>query len=434
MKVLVIGSGGREHAIVRKIARDRGVQKQSGRAGTDADSTLTLYAMPGNPGIAEYATCVPVAVEDVAAIVAWVVQNAVDFTIVGPEVPLALGLADRLRALGHRVFGPGQAGAQLESSKAYAKGIMERAGIPTPRYHVVTSYEEGMAVLAREGAPIVVKADGLAAGKGVTVAQTEDEAERALHAAFQERAFGDAGGTVVLEQFLDGVEVSALAFMDERGYRAMPLIQDHKAVDDGDRGPNTGGMGTVSPVSIASAALLTAIEEEIFTKIHKQLVAEGIPYQGVLFAGLMVVDQTPYVIEFNARFGDPETQVALELLQDDLLSVLEAVTKNSVAEHPLHFANDAVVCVVATAQGYPGTYRKGDLIEGLNDVESAGAYVLHAGTALAGDGSVRTNGGRVLNVVGRGASLHDARAIAYGGMERISFPGKHVRTDLGLRR
>ncbi|KUO95424.1 phosphoribosylamine--glycine ligase [Ferroacidibacillus organovorans] len=433
MKVLVIGSGGREHAIVRKIARDRSVPKKS-LQGETVNAALTLYAAPGNPGIAEYATCVPLAVDDVDGITAWVVQNAIDFTIVGPEVPLALGLADRLRALGRRVFGPGQAGAQLESSKAYAKGIMERAGIPTPRYHVVTSYEEGMAVLAREGAPIVVKADGLAAGKGVTVAQTEEEAERALHAAFLERAFGDAGGTVVLEQFLVGVEVSALAFVDESGFRAMPLIQDHKAVNDGDRGPNTGGMGTVSPVAIASDALSATIEKEIFAKIHKQLAAEGISYQGVLFAGLMVVAQTPYVIEFNARFGDPETQVALELLQDDLLTVMEAVTENRVAEHPLGFASDAVVCVVATAQGYPGAYRKGDLIEGLADMEAAGAYVLHAGTALADDGSVRTNGGRVLNVVGRGLTLLDARAIAYGGMERVSFSGKHVRTDLGLRR
>ena len=424
MKILVIGSGGREDAIVQKLHRD------AITSGTL--DQLTLFAAPGNPGMAKVATLLQCAVDDLDGLLAFAKSESIELTIVGPEVPLALGIVDRFEESGLAIFGPNSHAAQLESSKAYAKAFMVKAGIPTPAYREFDDLVEALNYVDSMMPPIVVKADGLAAGKGVTVAKTVAEARQAIIVAMQERAFGDAGARVVIEQFVEGSELSVMAFVDQHGFLMMPAIQDHKQVFDHDEGPNTGGMGTFYPVPAATKQVLQKVRDEVFSRVIAEFQAQNITYRGVLFAGIIVQDGQPYVIEFNVRFGDPETQVVMELLQTDLLSLLQDVLRDRVQTHPAHFSSDPTVCVVLTCAGYPQAYKKGLLIEGLESIPLP-AYVLHAGTTLDNFGHTVTDGGRVLGVVARATSLEKARDAAYRGVDHIDFEGKHYRSDIGTR-
>ncbi len=433
VRVLVVGSGGREHALVRKLSDDA---RRRGRE-------LALHAAPGNPGIARIAECADVAADDVDGLLALARRVQADLTVVGPEVPLALGIADAFAAAGLRVFGPGAAAARLESSKSFAKDVMREAGVPTAQSEAFSSLEDALAHVRTIRPPVVIKADGLAAGKGVTVALTLAEAEQALREAMEGRAFGTAGETVVVEQFLVGTELSVMAFVDGSGYRLMPAARDHKAVYDGDRGANTGGMGVFAPPRAATAELMGLVRERVFDRMQAYFRAHDTVYRGVLYAGLMIVDGAPFVIEFNCRFGDPEAQVVLELLDSDLLDAMLAVADDRIASHGLVWSDAAAVCVVLAAEGYPEAYGRGERIEGLEAVEDfaraqeaagAGAVrVLHAGTAEPSAGVIVTNGGRVLGVVARADDLDRARRLAYDGVERVRFAGRHYRTDIGAR-
>ena len=425
MKILVIGSGGREHAIIRKLYHDA--------AAHGTNDALQLFAAPGNPGMEPAAKLVALRVDDIAALLDFAVKESIDLTIVGPEVPLAMGIVDRFSKRGLRIFGPTADAARLESSKSFAKGFMTQAGIPTPAYREFTDADEALGYVDSLVPPIVIKADGLAAGKGVTVAQSKEEAREAVLAAMQDHAFGAAGERIVIEQFVTGSELSVMAFVDQNGFAMMPAIQDHKQVHDHDEGQNTGGMGTFFPVPAATASVMQKVHDEIFFRVMAELRRQGIVYRGVLFAGIIVQDGQPYVIEFNARFGDPETQIALELLQTALLPIMEAVLDDRVGELSLAWSKDAAVCVVLTSGGYPGAYQKGYRIAGLDRLAPP-AYVLHAGTARDLQGHIVTDGGRVLGVIGHGKSLTEARQIAYEAVQQIQFQDKHFRTDIGARK
>ncbi len=427
LKILVIGSGAREHAIVRKLALDA--------KNAQPAHALELYAAPGNPGIEQYATCVNIEATDIVRLLDFAEEEQIELAVVGPEAPLAEGIVDRFLERNLRVFGPTRNAAKLEASKAFTRELAQQAGIPSPYFEIFTDLTLARDYVRGLAGPIVVKADGLAAGKGVAIAQTSEEAEQVLHALMEEHTFAGAGDTVVIEQFLVGREVSAMAFVDESGYVLMPLIEDHKQLYAGDQGPNTGGMGTYSPVPFVSEEALSRIRTDVFDRILTQCRHAGIPFRGVLFAGLMMVDERPYLIEFNVRFGDPETQVALELLETDLLTIFEAVIDNRIAEVDVRFAKDAALCVVLTAEGYPESPRKGDLITGVAPTKDQEfVYTLHAGTSRANDSTALvTHGGRVLNVVGRGDSLAVARQRVYERIQQISFAGKHYREDIGTR-
>lgn len=419
MRVLVIGGGGREHAIVWKLA-------QSPR-------NPELFAAPGNAGTAQLATNLDVRADDVEGMLAAVRANAIDLTVVGPEGPLAAGLVDRFRAEGLRVFGPTQAAARIESSKSFAKQTMADAGVPTAAFAVFDDREDAVAHvrklgMLRPGASIVVKADGLAAGKGVVVAATLDEALAAVDDAMDGGRFGEAGARVVIEECLIGQEVSVFCFTD--GKQVTPLVAacDYKRVLDGDRGPNTGGMGGYSPPPWWDAALERRIRETCVEPVVRALAAAGSPYTGVLYCGLMLTDDGPRVIEFNARFGDPEAQLVLPRLENDLLDVIDAVLDERLGDLDLRWSDEAVVAVVLASVGYPGSYETGVPVSGLDGLPG-GALVFHAATALDG-GRLVTSGGRVLTAVGRGASLADARRTAYAAVDRIDFAGKYHRGDI----
>ena len=424
MRILVIGGGGREHALVWKLAQSR--------------SRPTVYVAPGNAGIltpaASYETRVEraiIATENVDGLLAFAREQGVDLTVVGPEAPLVAGLADRFREAGLRVFGPGQAGARLEGSKTFAKELLVRAGIPTARHEAFDDLVAARAYVERHGAPVVVKADGLAAGKGVTVARTLDEALAALDEAMEQRTFGAAGDTVVVEEYLEGDELSVMALVSDGVYRLLPSSQDHKAVFDGDRGPNTGGMGAFAPVLWADESLLEPVRARIFAPLLRELEREGIAYRGVLYAGLMMTADGPQVIEFNARFGDPETQVTLPLLDSDLVDLCLAVSDGTLDRVPLAVRPGAAVGVVLASRGYPGRYETGLPITGL-DTWPEDTLVFSAGVGLLDDQPC-TAGGRVLTVVGLAADLEAARERAYAGVERIHFEGMHYRRDIGRR-
>ena len=419
MKVLLVGGGGREHALAWKLA-----QSQRLRA---------LVAAPGNPGIAALADCAPVkdgAVDELVAL-AW--RERPDLVVVGPELPLSLGLADRLRAAGLSVFGPSQAAARIESSKAFAKDLMARHGIPTAAFHVFTRAEAARAYCRELGAPVVVKTDGLAAGKGAIVCASLDEADRAVALCLEDGAFGDAGRTVVVEEFMTGEEVSFFALSD--GVSALPFgaAQDHKTVWDGDRGPNTGGMGAYSPAPVFD----TEVQERAMAQIVRPTIAalakEGCPYQGVLYVGLMLTPAGPRVVEFNCRFGDPECQAILPRLDQDLLPLLDAVAQGRGLPASLAWRREASVCVVAASGGYPGPYDTGLTITGVEEAgRLLGVTVFHAGTARR-DGVLVTAGGRVLGVQALGGDIAGAIARAYAALDRIAFPGMHARRDIGHR-
>lgn len=418
MQVLVIGSGGREHALAWKAAQSASVEK--------------VYCVPGNPGIAQIAECVPMDISDNDALVAFALENKIDLTIVGPEVPLANGVVDAFRAKGLAIFGPTQAAAQIEGSKSFAKDLMKKYGIPTAAFEVFTDAEAAKAYIVEQGAPIVIKADGLAAGKGVVVAMTLDEALEAVDMMMCDQAFGSAGCQVVVEEFLTGEEASILTFCD--GTTIVPMIssQDHKRAYDNDEGPNTGGMGTYAPAPVVTADVLARVQKEILEPTVAAMKAEGMPYTGCLYAGLMITENGPKVIEFNARFGDPETQVVLPLLDSDMAEVMMACVNGNLADLDIQWKDGAAVCVVMAAGGYPQGYRKGDVISGLDKAAELGATVFHAGTAVK-DGNIVTNGGRVLGVTAIGTDIRKAVDNAYEAVKSIHFDDVHYRNDIAYR-
>ena len=415
MNILVIGSGGREHALYWKLS--------------ESPQTEQIYAIPGNPGMG---TSAAIALDDHAAILRFVKEHEIGLVVVGPEVPLMNGLVDELEAAGIRAFGPLANAAEIEGSKSFAKDLMKKYGIPTARYEVFTAAEPARAYIRQEGAPIVVKADGLAAGKGVIVAMTEQEALDAVDAIMEDHSFGDAGARVVIEEFMEGEEASLLAFTDGTTIRPMISAQDHKRAYDGDRGPNTGGMGTYAPAPVMTPEMTERAVEEILKPTIAAMAKEGRIYRGCLYLGLMVTADGPKVVEFNARFGDPETQVVLPLLDSDLVAIMCACADGTLADVPIRWKDGAAVCVVLASGGYPGHYEKGQEIHGLADAEAMGALVFHAGTAMK-DGKLVTNGGRVLGVVGRGADISSAVDAAYAAATKISFKDAYYRKDIAHR-
>jgi phosphoribosylamine---glycine ligase len=416
VRVLVVGSGGREHVLTWALSRSPSVD--------------VLIAAPGNAGIEGVARCVPVDATDLAGLADLAERERVDLTVVGPEAPLVAGLVDVLEARRLRAFGPTAGGARIEGSKAWAKELCVKHGVPAPRSESFTDVTSAIMHLDAFEPPWVIKADGLASGKGVVIAPTRQEAVHAIEACLVDRAFGEAGDTVVVEEHLTGREVSVLALADGRTVVPLESAQDFKRALDGDRGPNTGGMGAYSPVSFVDGALADRIRTEILAPTVKALEAEGIPYRGVLYAGLMLTEDGPKVLEFNARFGDPETQAVIPRLEGDLAETLLACAEGELAGREPRWSPEACVTVVLASGGYPGPHRTGLPIEGL---EEAGKFdkveVFHAGTARR-DGRVTTAGGRVLAVSALGKDLADARSRAYEACGRISFEGKHLRTDI----
>ena len=419
MRILVIGGGGREHALVWKLAQSKGVS--------------AIFCAPGNPGMAPLAQCVNLGVEDHEALAAFAKENDIGLTVVGPEGPLVAGIVDFFAAKGLRAFGPSQAAARLEGSKQFAKEIMAKYGIPTADFAVFTDAEAAKEYVRKNGAPIVVKADGLAAGKGVVVAMSEAEAIAAIDDMLCQGRFGSAGNRVVLEEFMQGEEASLLAFADGETVVPMVAAQDHKRIFDGDQGPNTGGMGAYAPAPVATESILKQTLETVLQPMVKAMAAEGCPYKGVLYAGLMITDKGPRVVEFNARFGDPETQVVLPLLESDLVEIMLACIDGTLAKTEVKWKQSSTVCVVMAAGGYPESYRKGDVIRGLAEAAEAGTVVFHAGTGLSADGEIVTAGGRVLGVTASGADIAGAVAAAYKGVACISFEGVQYRKDIAYR-
>ena len=418
MNILLLGSGGREHALAWKLAQSRLCEK--------------LFAAPGNPGLAAHAECVALDATDRAAVIAFCGSQRIGLVVVGPEAPLVDGLADSLRAAGVPVFGPSRAAAQLEGSKGFTKDLCARANIPTGGYERVASEEAAMAALARFGAPVVIKADGLAAGKGVTVAMTMAEAEAAVRDIFAGR-FGAAGAEAVIEEFLEGEEASFFALTDGHTIVSFASAQDHKRVGDGDTGPNTGGMGAYSPARVLTPELEAEAMTRIIAPTVKTLADEGMPYSGVLFLGLMLTAKGPQLIEYNCRFGDPECQVMMMRLESDLAELLLACAEGRLATVPAPvFSRDPALTVVMAASGYPDTPKKGGAIRALDTAEATGAKVFHAGTAMV-DGALVANGGRVLNVTARGASVGEAQAAAYRAVDAIDFADGFCRRDIGWR-
>jgi len=418
MRVLVVGGGGREHALCWAIA-----------ASPLCDA---LFCAPGNAGIAQEATCVAIAADDVPALVDFARQNAIDFVVVGPEAALVAGLVDRLDAAGIKAFGPTAAAARLEGSKGFMKDLCARHGIPTAAYGRFSDAAAAKAHIVQVGAPIVVKADGLAAGKGVTVAQTVEEALAAVDAAMTDQAFGAAGAELVIEECLVGEELSFFALVD--GKTALPLAgaQDHKAVGDGDTGPNTGGMGAYSPAPALTQALQADIMARIIEPTVAGMAAAGTPFRGVLYAGLMLTADGPKLLEYNVRFGDPECQVLMLRLRSDILPALVAACDGVLDRFDLRWSNDVALTVVMASEGYPGAYAKGSEIRGLEAISPEDAIVFHAGTARDGDRLIAV-GGRVLNVTASGATIAEAQAKAYDAIDKIDWPEGFCRHDIGWR-
>ena len=415
VNILVIGSGGREHALFWKLS--------------ESPQTERIYAIPGNPGMGEMTD---IAVTDNAAILQFAKEKDIGLVVVGPEVPLMNGLVDDLEAAGIPAFGPRANAAEIEGSKSFAKDLMKKYGIQTARYEVFAEAEAAHAYIRSEGTPIVVKADGLAAGKGVVVAMTEQEALDAVDAIMENNSFGDAGERVVIEEFMEGEEASLLAFTDGTVIRPMISAQDHKRAFDGDKGPNTGGMGTYAPAPVMTPELTERAVEEILKPTISAMEKEGRAYRGCLYLGLMITADGPKVVEFNARFGDPETQVVLPLLDGDLVQIMHACADGTLADVPIRWKDGAAVCVVLSAGGYPASYEKGNEIYGIGNAEKLGALVFHAGTAKK-NGKIVTNGGRVLGVVGMGKDIASAVQSAYDAVDQISFKGEYHRKDIAHR-
>lgn len=419
MKVLVIGSGGREHAIVWKVSKSRYIDK--------------IYCCPGNAGISELAECINFDDNNFGALVDFVKYEGIDLTIVGPEAPLSKGIADVFEKEGRKILGPNMKAAQLEGSKVFAKDLMRRYGIPTAEYKAFTSCLHAEDYVGLKGAPIVIKADGLAAGKGVIVAETVAEAINGLRLIMKDRSFGDAGNRVIVEECIHGEEASFMAFTDGKTILPMVSSQDHKRVFDRDNGPNTGGMGAYSPAPVITEKLESIIMENVMRPMIRGLQSEGIKYKGILYAGLMIQNNQPYVLEFNCRLGDPETQPVLARLKTDLIDIALAITDDKLSDINLEWKPDASVCVVIASKGYPGAYEKGKIITGLDDVKKMNdAFVFHAGTAFNNNKLV-TSGGRVLGVTALGKDIKDAKDRAYMAIEKIHFNGMHYRKDIADR-
>lgn len=417
--ILIVGAGGREHALAWKLKND--------------SSSPRLFCAPGNAGTAEIAENLPIAATDVEALTAWASDHKPDLTVIGPEAPLCAGLTDRLQALGLKVFGPSAAAAQMEGSKLFSKDVMKEAGVPTGASKSFTDPKAAKKYVKAVGAPIVIKADGLAAGKGVTVCATIAEAEAAIDEALVDRAFGEAGQKVLVEEFLEGEEASILALVDGEHIVMLASSQDHKRALEGDTGPNTGGMGAYSPAPVVTGHLWPEIRARVFENTVAALRKRGITYQGVLYAGLMLTPKGLKVLEFNCRFGDPECQAVMARWQGDLLPALEACTNGTLHESLVRWKDEPSVCVVLSAGGYPGEYKKGDEITGLQDAAAIpGVVVFHAGTGID-KGRVVTAGGRVLGVTATGNTLSDAIDTAYRAVDCISFSHRHVRRDIGWR-
>lgn len=419
MKVLVVGGGGREHALVWKISQSSRVKK--------------IYSAPGNAGIAQLAECVPVQAEDIEGLAAFARTNAVDLTLVGPEAPLSRGIVDVFAREGLTIFGPGGRAAEIEASKQFSKDLMRKYKIPTAEYEVFTDKASAEAYVRRKGAPIVVKADGLAAGKGVVVAESVEEAVRALDLIMTQRAFGEAGNRVVIEECLRGEEASFMAFSDGKSVVPMASSQDHKRVFDADKGGNTGGMGAYSPAPIVTRQMERRVMESIMLPTVRAMEKEGRLFKGVLYAGLMIQDGDAKVLEFNARFGDPETQPIMARLDTDLIEIVEAILNGRLAETRVRWKPDSAVCVVMASGGYPGKYEKAKEISGLEKAAARGnVMVFHSGTSLK-DGRVVTDGGRVLGVTALGPVVAAAIDTAYAAVQDISFEGAHYRRDIAAR-
>jgi phosphoribosylamine--glycine ligase len=414
-----VGGGGREHALVWKIAQSPKVTK--------------IYCAPGNAGISEQATIVPIKANDLKGLLEFALKEKIDLTLVGPEDPLTQGIVDLFESKALLIFGANKKAAEIEGSKAYAKEMMKKYHIPTGVYEIFDNRNEAVEYIRKQGAPIVVKADGLAAGKGVIVCKTTEEAIRSVDKIMVEKIFGEAGNRVVIEEYLIGEEASYIAFTDGKAILPMASSQDHKPVFDGDRGPNTGGMGAYSPAPVVTDEVNEKIIEKVLRPIIYGMGEEGRPYKGVLYAGLMIHEGHPKVLEFNARFGDPETQPVLMRMKEDIVPILEACMKGTLSQHRIEWDKRASVCVVMASKGYPGDYEKGKVIKGLKEVSRMeGAFVFHAGTALKEDQMI-TNGGRVLGVTGLGEDIPRAIEKAYQAVKKISWDGVHYRTDIGQR-
>lgn len=419
MNVLVLGSGGREHALAWAIAKSPRLD--------------SLFVAPGNGGTATIAKNVPLDMNDADAVIGFARSENIDLVVVGPEAPLVAGVADAIRAAGIAVFGPGAQGARLEGSKSFSKEFMLAHGLPTARYKKCTSQDEAMDYLHEVGAPIVVKADGLAAGKGVVVAEDMEEAEESVRDCFA-GDFGEAGSVVVIEEMLEGPECSMLAFLSEGKALAMPCAQDHKRAFDGDLGPNTGGMGVYSPVPCVTPELEAAMQEIMQNAAAATAKEFDDAYTGVLYGGFMLTAEGPKLLEFNARFGDPETQVIMPRLESDALEAFYMVATGKLDALDLRWTDQVAVCVVLASDGYPGSYEKGKVILGIEEAEELdGVTVFHAGTAFNQDDELVTNGGRVLNVVALADTFEDARELAYEACDKINFEGKQYRHDIALR-
>lgn len=417
MKVLVIGGGGREHAVCMMLAKSPKVDK--------------IWCAPGNGGIADIAECVNISATDIDGVAAFAKENKPDLVVVTPDDPLALGMVDVLEAQGIRAFGPHKNAARIEGSKSFAKDLMHKYGIPTANYAVFDNSEQAIAYIKENGAPIVVKADGLALGKGVTVAMTEEEAITAVKEAIDGGRFGGAGARVVIEEFLTGPEVSVLAFVDGKHLSAMPSAQDHKRAYDHDEGPNTGGMGAFSPSRFYTDDIAQTCMETIFKPTVAAMQKEGCPFCGVLYFGLMLTPKGPKVIEYNARFGDPETQAVLCRLESDLFEIMNAVIDGKLDEIEIKWSNNAACCVVMASGGYPIAYEKGKEITGIEDVTES--IVFHAGTARTEDGKMITSGGRVLGVTAAAPTLEEAIKKSYADVQKIHFEKAHYRMDIGTK-
>ena len=418
MNVLLIGGGGREHALAWKLRQ--------------SPLLARLYCTPGNAGIEAAAECVALDVADPEAVIRFCKESAIGLVVIGPEAPLVAGLADDLEAAGIKVFGPSREAARLEGSKGFTKDLCAAHGIPTAAYRRFADAASAKAYVTGQKLPIVVKADGLAAGKGVVIAATCEEAESAIDACFS-GAFGSAGSEVVIEEFLDGEEASFFALSDGKTALALATAQDHKRAFDGDRGPNTGGMGAYSPAPVMTEALSARVMEEIVWPTVRAMSARGTPFKGVLYAGLMIVDGAPKLIEYNVRFGDPEAQVLMLRLKSDLLPALLAVAEGPLADITLDWQDDAALCVVMAARGYPGAYAKGSEIKGLEDAgRDTNVQIFHAGTRREGD-RILADGGRVLGVTARGDTIAMAKARAYAAIDQIDWPGGFYRSDIGWR-
>lgn len=420
MKILLVGGGGREHALAWKLSQSPDCE--------------TLYCAPGNPGIAQVAECISIAVDDIELLAKFAVEKQINFVVAGPEAALVAGLHDRMKVENIPVFGPTQSAARLEGSKGFTKDLCKKYNMPTAAYERFTDIGKAEDFIRKTGAPIVIKADGLAAGKGVVVAMTLDEAIDAARDMLSGNAFGASGAEIVVEEFLDGEELSFFALTDSVNVLPFASAQDHKRVGEGDTGPNTGGMGAYSPAHLLTPDLERKIMDRLIVPTVKGMAHDGNPYQGILFAGIMVVKSDPYLIEYNARFGDPETQVMLSRLEDDLVKTLYACATGKLDMiKPLKFSKDTALTVVMAAKGYPAAYAKGGCINNIDKAEATGAKVFHAGTSRNDAGELVSSGGRVLNVTATGASVEDAQRKAYEAVDQIDWADGFCRRDIGWR-